>query len=147
MQLAWSNIESLLNEMKPLLLEGKCKAVHMSERTPDEYKTEYLADVYDWLHQLYLGEAYAEAVKAWALVPPEQWANYKVLGAHGLREQLILESALRDLQKAWKANRPGFFNHKKKHEPEEQAEQDADQANPGSKRVRSNGRRTPQADR
>lgn len=131
MQQAWSDIEKLLNEMKPYLVEARCKAVQMSERDPNEYNGQHLADVFDWLHQLYLSEAYTNVLAAKALVPESMWQNYKLLGVTGLREQMILESRLRELLKAWKANRPGFFNHKKRHE----TEQDEHQEGAGRKRV------------
>ena len=123
MQQAWSDVENLINEMRPHLLranvperqttmpEGDAKRIHM--------KT--YVKVFDWLHNLKLSDEYRGVLSIWNLLPEAIWTNYKTFGIKGHKEQILLEQAQAKLRKAWKQNRPSFFGRKIKDE------QDTDQ--------------------
>lgn len=139
MKEAWSNVESLLMEMRPLLLESGVPEhqVRMPVgREPEKIKLPQYVEAFDWLHRIYTGPDWECVVKAKSLRPQEQWDSYKAYGFTGLQEQLILESAQVKLRKAWKFQRPRFFGKVFKPDEEETTEQDADCENPESECVR-----------
>ncbi len=69
---------------------------------------------FDWLHDLSMSFEYENVVKAYALVPPETWERYKLLEIEGLREQIILENASKELLKKWRSKRPRLLGKRKK---------------------------------
>lgn len=111
---AWQNVESLLNEMIDVLRHAGIpeRQLKMPEGDPLKIKIDRYAEIFDWMHDLKMSPEYLAAEKAYKLVPPERWANYKVVGATGLREQLISESANIALRHRWKQERPNFFGRK-----------------------------------
>lgn len=112
MQTAWNNVETLLNEMKPLLVEAGVpeRQVAMPKgREPEEIKINQYSDAFDWLHDLKMSPAWESLLRAKALLPDHAWANYKAIGIKGSREQIILERAQAGVRRGWKQNRPSFF--------------------------------------
>lgn len=117
MQTAWDNVEALLWQMRPLLVEAGVpeRQVQMpTGRDPSEIKIPQYVKAFDWLHELRISREWQTLVAAKALLPQSAWDNYKAMGMHGLREQLILESAQLAIRKAWKTKRPTFFGCKYK---------------------------------
>lgn len=84
---------------EPLLKHFKLNVKEFKETDPEKL---YAAK--DWLEKFIKNE-FANFIYAWNLVPEHLWANYKMLGLHDLREQLILNRARYELKEAWK-NRP-----------------------------------------
>lgn len=137
MNQAWDNVQSLINEMRPLLLQAGIpeRQIIMPDAKPEEIKSERYIEIFDWLHDLRMSPEWASAAKARSLVKEYVWANYKATGVQGLQEQIILEAANIKLRKAWKRDRPFFFGRKfKKGKPDgeqkQATEQDSNQENP-----------------
>ncbi len=99
--------------MRPLLLVAKVTANQINVRT-DAPKTATLNKAFDWLHDIKLSYQWEVLKNAWALLPEETWKRYTAFGFEGLAEQIILESAQKDLLALWKTNRPHIFGTKKK---------------------------------
>lgn len=111
MNQAFENVEQLLNELRPMLLE-----MGVSEKAcamPTGYVESISADDYmtafDFLHVISLSTEWAAVLKARALIPESHWVNLKLMGAHGLAEQKQLERSFIGLRRLWKSNRPCFF--------------------------------------
>jgi hypothetical protein len=112
MQTAWSQVESLLNELRPLLVEAGIQEHQVkmpTGREVDEIPIPQYVKAFDWLHELKISREWEVLLAAKALLPQLAWDNYKALGMRGLREQVILESAQLAIRKAWKDKRPSFF--------------------------------------
>ena len=71
---------------------------------------------FDWLHDLWMSNVFTTMMEAYALVPPETWKRYKLLGIEGLREQIILEDASKELLKKWRTKRPRLLGKRKKND-------------------------------
>lgn len=130
MQQAWENVATLLNEMRPLLLEAGIpeRQVEMPKgRLPDQIKIEQYAKAFDWLHNFQQSVEYGKLAYAWGLVRPEIWKRYKLNGITGLREQLILDEAKIGVRKLWKRSRPSFFGRTYKVQDDENQETPSDQ--------------------
>lgn len=114
MQDSWLSVQSLINEVKHLLLESGVpeRQVTMPEGDPTWILITKYDEIFTWLHELKLSPEYEAAAKAWKLVKPEVWQGYKDHGFTGLREQDILQAALMKLRKRWKKDRPSFFGRK-----------------------------------
>lgn len=112
MQQVWSQLENLLSEMRPLLVDAGIpeKQVQMPiGKLPEDIKIDQYVKAFDWLHELKISREWEVLVAAKALLPQAAWANYKALNMKGLREQVILESAQALVRKAWRNKRPSFF--------------------------------------
>jgi len=134
MREAWNNVEALLNELRPVLLESGVPERQLNMpvgREPHEIKLEIYVEAFDWLHRLGQSAEIAAVDSAKKLIPQSQWDKYKAYGFRGLQEQLILERAQERLRKAWRTHRPGFFG--KTYEPK----QDGDQQDSSSQQLRS----------
>lgn len=121
MQQAWSNVESLLLDMKPLLVEAGVpeRQVKMPANRPaDEIKIDQYTKAFDWLHLLYTSPEWEALVKAKAQLPQNVWDRYKAHRITGLEEQKILEAAQLGIRRAWKINRPSFFGRVYKERPD-----------------------------
>ncbi len=103
----------LLNKMKPLLIIAGVKKQQV-DLTISKPHLKSAATAFDWLHDLYMSLEYGNMVKAYALVPPEIWARYKLLEIEGLAEQRILEETSKKLLKKWRNNRPRLLSKRKK---------------------------------
>jgi hypothetical protein len=68
---------------------------------------------FDWLHNIYMSKEYKALVFAWDLLPPIVWNRYKMFELQGMREQLILESAVGPVLKLWRDKRPRIFGKDK----------------------------------
>lgn len=126
MREAFENVEAMLNELAPLLLESGIPEhqVRMPYgREANEIKIEQYAKAFDWLHRLSISPQYEAVKKAKALRTEELWATYKAYGFKNLQEQVILEKAQDGLRRAWRYNRPSFFGRIYR----DVAEQDSDQ--------------------
>lgn len=111
-QQAWEDVEKLLSQMRPLLLEAKIpeRQTKMPEgRPPDQIPVEQYVKAFDWLHKLSQTAEYLELKRVYGLLKPATWQAYRANAITGLREQLLLEAASIALRKAWKLNRPSFF--------------------------------------
>lgn len=112
MKEAFENVEAMLNELAPLLLEAGIPAHQVKMpvgRKPEEIKIEQYASAFDWLHRLSISLQYDAVRKAKALRTEELWASYRAYGFKNLQEQVILEKAQDGLRRAWRQNRPSFF--------------------------------------
>ena len=118
MQQAWSDVDNLLSEMRPILALTKIppRQLEMPKADPNRIQVKTYTKVYDWLHQVKLSEEYQNVEYAYNLVPPEQWEAYDMHEIEGLQEQLILAKAASALQQRWKQDRPSFFGRDYKHE-------------------------------
>lgn len=114
MKQAWDDVQKLIDEMRPLLLQAGIpeRQTKMPEAEPEEIKSERYVEIYDWLHALKLSSEWDTVKKARGLVKEYVWVNYKATGVQGLQEQIILENANIKLRKIWKRNRPFFFGRK-----------------------------------
>lgn len=133
MQQAFENVEKLLSDMRPLLLQAgipERQTLMPTGREPDRIKLEVYVEAFDWLHRIYTSGEWAATVKARKLVPEERWATYKAHGFTGLQEQLILESANIKLRKVWKFQRPSFFGKVYSDEESTDPQQDSGPENP-----------------
>lgn len=130
MQQAWENVESLLSEMLPELLEAGVpeSQARMPEYPPEEIKSEHYVAAFDWLHELRIGEAYGAVLAARRLVPSHQWDAYRLHEIDGLQEQILLAKAHKKLRKAWKTDRPSFFGKKKRATNSEADDSEGDQS-------------------
>lgn len=54
----------------------------------------------DFLKEVRAG-AYEDTRKVWALLRPEVWERYKLLGQNRLAEQILLRKKMKLLKKAW----------------------------------------------
>lgn len=128
MKQAWDDVQALIDEMRPLLLQAGIpqRQVTMPEAEPEDIKSERYVEIFDWLHALKLSPEWDTTVKARALVKEDVWEMYRLHEIKGLQEQLILEAANIKLRKAWKRNRPFFFGRKfKKVKPNGEQDQSA----------------------
>lgn len=73
----------------------------------------------NWIVTLHDGP-WSQANKIKNLLSQDKWDYYKIMGFTGLREQDLLKEALDTLVKAWKTNRPKYFNKKVKNEKSKQ---------------------------
>ena len=69
---------------------------------------------FDWLHDLSMSFEYRNMVDAYALVPTIIWERYELMQIEGLREQVILENASKELLKKWRTKRPRLLGKRKK---------------------------------
>jgi len=107
---AWIKIETMLNEMRPLLIEAGIlqDRLLMPQGDPRRIRC---AGPLAWLTVVH-DTAWAEANKIKRLLPQEIWDYYKIQEFQDMREQVMLEAALKKLVKAWKTERPSFFRRK-----------------------------------
>lgn len=114
----WKQVNSLINEMRPVLLDAGIpeNQITMPKADPIRIKFDSYVRIYDWLHNIYLSEEYAGILKVKKLLPEYVWNNYKAFGVRGLPEQLLLGSAGEKLQKLWRKNRPQFLGRDFKHD-------------------------------
>lgn len=150
---AFENVETLLKELAPLLIESGVPTHQVkmpAGRLPEFIPVEKFAEAFDWLHLLSQSEAYAAVIKVKKLRTQEIWDRYKAYGIRGLQEQILLEAAQLRLRKAWKTNRPSFFGrvyNDAEREAAEAAEQDDNQQDSGSEQLRSEEARPDEGDR
>ena len=123
MKQAWENVQALIDDMRPLLLQAGIpeRQTNMPEADPEDIKSERYVEIFDWLHALRMSPEWEKTTKARALVPEYVWENYRLHEIRGLQEQIILENANIALRKAWKRSRPFFFGRKfKKDKPDDE---------------------------
>ncbi len=106
-------IENLLVEMKRILFVA-CVPKHQIRIRSGKHKTDTYANAFDWLHNLYMSDAYHQVKAIYNLLPEEIWRRYDLFEIEGLREQILLEAACKKLFKAWRTKRPQLFNKDKK---------------------------------
>lgn len=109
---AWIDVEALLTEMKPLLVEAGIpeRQVKMPEGKPaEEIPIDQYVKAFDWLHKLATSPEWYELHRIKALCPDHVWANYKAMQITGLREQLMLQACQFEIRKLWKNKRPSLF--------------------------------------
>ena len=99
--------------MKPILLVAKIPKHQIRVRSGN-HKIQTCANAFDWLHDLYMSDAYRQVKAIYALLPEEIWQRYKLFEIEGLREQIMLEIACKKLFKAWRTRRPQLINKDKK---------------------------------
>lgn len=105
-------VEKLLNEMKPILLRCGCNPNHVRVAVGD-FKLKTYNTAYDWLHRLYLSDAYAEAKRIYDMRTPETWVMYDLMGTEGLWEQEALEAAGVAVKRLWRTKKPRLFGKDK----------------------------------
>lgn len=109
---AWTDVETLLEQMKPLLIEAGVpeRQVAMPKgKLPEEIPIPHYVKAFDWLHNLATSPEWTELKRIKALCPDHVWAAYKAQQITGLREQLMLQSAQLAVRKLWKFKRPSLF--------------------------------------
>ena len=106
---ARETIQTLLTEMRPLLLLASCPKHQIRVRS-GSHRIQSCSTAFDWLHNLYLSDAYSDVKKIYNLLPEETWRRYKLFNFEGLREQELLKNACRALWLAWRKKRPSLFN-------------------------------------
>ena len=102
---ARSSLTGLLEEMKPILLAADVPKEQIRMRS-GQHQIKTCAKTFDWLHNLYMSEAYRDVKIIWNLVNPETWRRYKLYEIEGLKEQELLGQASKRLRKAWRSKRP-----------------------------------------
>ncbi len=118
MQQAYADVAKLLKQLKPHLIDSGIKETRlkMPGGAIQIIKIKKYLAIFDFINALLNGPEWAAVQKAFKLVTPERWKNYKLMSITGLREQEILLEAQKDLRAAWdgKKNygkRPAFpFN-------------------------------------
>lgn len=115
MQDSWKKVETLIDEMRKLLLLAGIPERQITMPTTDPDNTPAVIplarynEIYDWLHMLLMSDEWAMVVSARQLVPDSVWDYYQLHDIKGQQEQLVLEKHLVKLRKRWKQNRPSFF--------------------------------------
>ena len=99
--------------MKPLLVVAGVPKYQIRIRS-GKHKIETYARAFDWLHDLYMSDAYHQVKYVYNLLPEEIWQRYKLFEIEGLCEQIMLEAACKELFKAWRSKRPQLFNKDRK---------------------------------
>lgn len=99
--------------MKPFLVVSNVPKYQIRVRS-GKHKTQTYAKAFDWLHDLYMSDAYHQVKYIYNLLPKEIWERYVLFEIEGLREQVMLEAACKELFKAWRKRRPQIFNKDKK---------------------------------
>lgn len=121
MRTAWEDVNRLYSPILEILTYGGHKRIAMPSGDINQIKAEKYAEVFDFIHRFIGTEPYNDAIYAWKLLTPKMWANYKMVGAKGLREQKILEAALLGLRKWWKTRPTSFFG---KHYDDQSTQED-----------------------
>ena len=98
------------------MLKGAGVPDHQLCIIPKEYKTKTLAFAFDWLHEVYMSEAWEKTARIWKSVSPEIWERYELLGVTDLTEQRLLIEEGKKLLRVWKSNRPRLFINRQKEE-------------------------------
>lgn len=104
-------IQLLLDEMRPLTLEAGV-APEKYQSIIDGIEEDDLFGLHTWLKEVRDG-AYQAAFEIKRLLPQEVWDQYKRMGEHDLREQVLLREKLKLLRIAWR--KP--FHVKRKNKP------------------------------
>lgn len=107
------SLTGLLIIMKSILLAAGIPEEQIRMRS-GQHQIKTCAKTYDWLHDLYMSNAYQDVRAIWRLVDPETWRRYKLFEIDGLKEQELLECASKKLRKAWKTKRPRLLGKDRK---------------------------------
>lgn len=121
---AHATVETLLDEMKPILLLSGCNENHVRVADGD-FKLKLYNDSFDWLHRIYLSPEYAAVRKIYEMRTPSTWVMYALMGTEGLWEQDAIIDRGIALKKLWRTKKPRLFG-KDKLVPEEYPEEDED---------------------
>lgn len=115
MQQAHADVARILGQIKPHLIDSGIKVARLQMPTgaTDTIKIKRYLAIFDFISALLNGPEWAKVQKAYKLVTPERWKNYRLMGIEGLAEQGILLDAQTDLRKAWEGKknygkRPAF---------------------------------------
>jgi len=106
-------INGLLEEMKPMLIVAGVPKGQIRVRD-GRLQIKTLSAAFDWLHDFRMSEEFSELVKVRKLLPEATWKRYKLYEIDGLREQKLLEVAMKKVARKWKSKRPSVFNPNRK---------------------------------
>jgi len=112
-QTSSETINSLLEEMKPLLLVAGVPEGQIRVRD-GRLQIKTLSAAFDWLHNFKMSDEFSELIKIRKLLPEATWRRYTLYEIDGLREQKLLEVVTKKVAKKWKSRRPSIFNPNKK---------------------------------
>ena len=99
--------------MRPILLVANVPKYQIRIRS-GKHKIGTYVKAFDWLHDLYMSDAYHQVKYVYNLLPKEIWDRYTLFEIEGLREQVMLEKACKKLFKAWRKKRLQLFNKDRK---------------------------------
>jgi len=109
---AIESINSLLDEMKPMLLLAGVPIECLKIKNK-KYRIDACNRAFDWLHNLKISPEYEKITKVRALLPEKTWERYDLFEIIDLREQVLLSKAKRELLRKWNIKRPAMFQRKR----------------------------------
>ena len=101
-QTSSETINSLLEEMKPLLLVAGVPEGQIRVRD-GRLQIKTLSAAFDWLHNFKMSKEFTELIKVRKLLPEATWRHYTLYEIDGLREQKLLEVVTKKVAKKWKS--------------------------------------------